>query len=141
MAIKIEQSAGIPVTIAGLEFEFDLSDDHIKSLVNLDNIVNRKVSELDFSEFEDEIDEITEEKLDDGLKKTAVILKLSFDEILGKGSFEKIYKKVPSTVQLSIILAKLNSALEQELEELGEKAGKKQSEKAQSYLKAKKAKK
>ncbi|WP_167630131.1 hypothetical protein [Listeria valentina] len=141
MAIKIEQSAGIPVTIAGLEFEFDLSDEHIKSLVDLDNIVNKKISEFDFSEFEDELDGITEEILDESLKKTAIILKLSFDELLGKGTFEKIYKKVPSTVQLTLILAKLNSALEQELEELGEKAGKKQSEKAQSYLKAKKAKK
>ncbi|MHC5319534.1 hypothetical protein ACYRFS_12275 [Listeria kieliensis] len=141
MAIKIEQSAGIPVTINKMDFEFDISDENIKRLVNIDEIIEAKIAKTDFKNTVGEgIEELTGEVFEEGLKNSAIVVKVGFDEILGEGSFEKIYKSCPSVFRVSEILLAVTEGIFQELEEMGKRIEQSQSEKAQSYLKAKKVK-
>ncbi|MBC1522409.1 hypothetical protein HB912_12200 [Listeria aquatica] len=141
MAIKIEQSADIPVTINSMEFKFDSSDENIKRLANIDEIIEKKLSKSDFKQnATEEIERVTSEEIEEGLKNAGLVAKVGFDEILGKGSFEKIYKSCPSILKVLDIFTAVIDGLYEEIKDTGKRMEQNQSEKAQSYLKAKKAK-
>lgn len=130
MAIKIQtEETVIPVEIGKLTFEFNISDDAIISFRKGVDKVSENLTEL-----EKEINEENEEENVDLLKK---VFAEGFDFILGKGSFEKLYKQTPSVFKLKKVLAQLIADLTEELKEEGFEES--QKELGQKYL-AKKAK-
>ena len=81
MAIKIElQSTIIPIEIGAFKFEVDMTDEKEKAFKG----------KLD--DFLKEAGELDEEKPEDEIKLKEMLTEV-YDDLLGEGSFEKLYKE------------------------------------------------
>ena len=95
MAIKIElQSTIIPVEIGAFKFEVNMTDEKEKAFkAQLDDFL-KQASELDETKLEDET-------------KLKELLKQMYDDLLGEGSFDKMYNSAPNIGILSGVFIQL----------------------------------
>jgi len=108
MAIKIEiQSTIIPVEIGGVTYEVDMSDDatkvHEEALASMADL-GEKIDKL-------EVDGKKEEANEAGVQ----ILKTSYDDLLGEGAFDAIYKLSPSIILMMDYFLQITLGVSEEM--------------------------
>ena len=104
MAIKINlQSTVIPVQLGDLKFEVDVADEKYDEIVKNFNGFLEKISELDEAKAEDVIQ----------LKE---IVKETYDQLLGEGTYEQIYDKMPNISFVAGVLVNLVVELAKEMQ-------------------------
>ena len=105
MAIKINlESTKIPVEIGDLKFEIDVTDEKYEAFIQNFNAFLSKMESLD------------EEKSEDiALLKTMV--SEVYEELLGTGSYEQIYAKMPNIAFVASVLIKVVTQLMQVMDE------------------------
>ena len=98
MAIKINlESTKIPVEIGNLKFEIDVEDRKHDTFIRT------------FNSFLTDINQLDENNVDDSLKLKKMITEV-YEELLGIGSFDKVYNKVPN---ISIVAGILMQVVEE----------------------------
>ena len=118
--IKIETKRKvIPIEIGSNTFEFDMSDNSVIKLKESLSKVVAKIEKIDIAK-----DLPEKEKL----QLTKQAQRESFDFILGKGAYDKVYKEVGSVLSMSDILLELEELLPAEIE------AQNSSEKIKKYL-------
>jgi len=105
MAIKINlEATKIPVEIGDLKFEIDVTDERYEAFIN------------NFNEFLTKLD-----SLDDGKSEDIAVLKTLVSEIyaelLGEGSYEQIYEKMPNIAFVASVLVNIVTQLTEEMDE------------------------
>lgn len=123
--IKVERT-GFPVTLAGEEFFFDCSTEHIEEY------------ETQYIEVEKKLHELADDEGNIEAQKEA--LKLGFDVMLGEGAFEKLYENVPDLIAWINAFFDLTAGIAQNIDEFKKSQDKKAADLKSKYLK-KKAKK
>lgn len=120
LMIKIETKRKvIPIEIGSNTFEFDMSDNSVIKLKESLSKVVAKIEKIDIAK-----DLPEKEKL----QLTKQAQRESFDFILGKGAYDKVYKEVGSVLSMSDILLELEELLPAEIE------AQNSSEKIKKYL-------
>jgi hypothetical protein len=109
----------IPVEIGTNKFEFDLSDNAVLKLKSTLNKVVERIERINIS------DDLPEEKR---LELTKQAQRESFDYLLGKGAYDKVYKEVCNISAMTDILIELEEQLPAEIEAAT------QSEKLKKYI-------
>lgn len=123
MSIIIKtRELSIPIEIAGVKFEFTPTDENTLQ-------VQRGVEDL-----RKRIESTNVESTEESIEESRKILKEAYEILLGEGSFDRLYERVPSVFELSRVYVELAEALSEELT----KNKVAQSDKAQQYLKKKK---
>jgi len=104
MAIKINlESTKIPVEIGDLTFEIDVTDEKYEAFIQNFNAFLTKMESLD------------EEKSEDiALLKTMV--SEVYEELLGTGSYEQIYAKMPNIAFVASVLINIVTQLIEEMD-------------------------
>jgi len=105
MAIKINlESTKIPVEIGDLKFEIDVTDEKYEAFIQNFNAFLSKMESLD------------EEKSEDiALLKTMV--EEVYEELLGTGSYDQIYTKMPNIAFVASVLVNIVTQLTQVMNE------------------------
>jgi hypothetical protein len=127
--IKVERT-GFPIILAGHEFFFDCSLEH---LTEYEEAYDKVMQEL--KELEDQAEEKDNELY-------VTILTKGYDSILGAGSFGVLYKEVPDIIAWLNAFYDLSLGISESIEEFTNKQGKmleerskKSEELKQQYLK------
>lgn len=106
--IKIDaKKKVIPVEIGSNSFEFDLSDDAVLKLHEASDSVARRIEAIEIA------DDLPEKER---IKRTKQAQRESFDFLLGKGAYDKIYKEVCRVGSMTDILLDLYEQLVDEIE-------------------------
>lgn len=104
MAIKISlESTIIPVEIGDLKFEIDVTDEKYEAFTNNFNVFLKEIVTLDEESSED-------------IEKLKVLVQKLYDELLGDGSYEQIYTKMPNISFVAGTLANIVTQLAKEME-------------------------
>src|SRR5690625_795051 len=105
MAIRINtEKPHIPVEFGDLTFKFDISDDSIKKYRENSLKIQKELENMKIDENDDKaIDEIRK------------VLKKGYDLMLGEGTFDKVYKVVPSVVMLMGYFEQIATGIGEEL--------------------------
>ena len=126
-AINIEVNrTGFPVTLAGIEFFFDCSTEHIEKYESKYVEVEKKLKELD------ENDSIDSQK---------EALQLGYDVMLGEGAFDKLYKQVPDLLAWINAFFDLSSGIGKNVDEFKKEQEQKSNQLKSKYLNKKSKKK
>ena len=122
--IKVERT-GFPVSLAGEEFFFDCSTEHVEDYEAKYVEVEKKLNGLD----------------DNGdIDSQKEALRMGYDVMLGEGAFEKLYDKVPDLIAWINAFFDLSAGIAQNVDEFKKSQDKKAADLKSKYLK-KKAKK
>ena len=104
MAIKINlESTKIPVEIGDLNFEINVTDEKFDTFSK------------HFQDFLNNVQALDEQNEEDQ-NKLKPLVKSIHDELLGLGSFELVYEKVPNVTFVAGILIKIVSQLTEEMD-------------------------
>ena len=104
MAIKIDlESTKIPVEIGDLKFEINVADDKYEAFLQ------------SFEKFISEAKDIDEENIEVNVRLKELLQK-TYDELLGKGAFKKVYAKIPNISFVTGVLTNLFEHLVLEIE-------------------------
>lgn len=126
-AINIDVNrTGFPVTLAGIEFFFDCSTEHIEKYESKYVEVENKLKELD------ETDSIESQK---------EALQLGYDVMLGEGAFNQLYERVPDLLAWVNAFFDLSSGIGKNVEEFKKEQEQKSSQLKNKYLSKKSKKK
>ena len=105
MAIKISlESTKIPVEIGDLKFEIDVTDEKYEAFIQNFNAFLSKMESLD------------EEKSEDIALLKTMVSKV-YEELLGTGSYEQIYAKMPNIAFVASTLVNIVTQLMQVMDE------------------------
>lgn len=123
MTIKINiGKPEIDLEIMGMNFVYDYSDESMERFEAERSAILEEMRDLN--------------KKPDGEKTTKElknIVRRGFNSYLGEGTFEKLYEKMPSSLQLAGVFKQVVEAVEAELDKRGIKQDDK-NEKLQNYL-------
>lgn len=120
MGIRIEtEETGIPISIAGVDFKLELTDENVDRIMNQGDEVQKELEGI-------ESDDIESQK--EAIKK-------SLDFILGDGAFDKLYEVSPSVIIISNYYWSLTESL---VDEISKKSGQTARAKREKFLKKKK---
>ncbi|MGM0238426.1 hypothetical protein [Enterococcus sp. AZ103] len=97
----------IPVEIGSNTFEFDLSDDAVLKMEDTLTKVVKKIESISIS------DELSKKERVSRLKQAQ---RESFDFLLGKGAYDKVYSEVKSVDGMTDVLIELENQMPQEIE-------------------------
>ncbi|SET33295.1 hypothetical protein SAMN04487821_11020 [Enterococcus malodoratus] len=123
--ITVERT-GFPVSLAGLDFFFDCSAEHIEEYEVKYTEVERKLKELE----------------DDGdIESKKEALGLGYDVMLGEGAFKKLYEKVPDLIAWINAFFDLAGGIAQNINEFKNDQENKSKDLEKKYLKKKAIKK
>lgn len=123
--INVERT-GFPVSLAGLDFFFDCSAEHIEEY------------EVKYAEVEKKLNELE----DDGdIESKKEALGLGYDVMLGDGAFKKLYKEVPDLIAWINAFFDLASGIAQNIDEFKKEQESKSNNVQKEYLKKKAIKK
>ena len=129
LEIKVERT-GFPVKIAGHEFFFDCSLEHIKEYEETYDKVVQELKDLD-----ENSDEMSDELYISVLTK-------GYDSVLGEGTFAILYKDIPDIIAWLNAFYDLSVGISESIEEYTKKQtellderGKKSKKLKQEYLK------
>lgn len=126
MAIKIQtEKTSIPIELGDLEFEFDVTDESIVKFRKDAENIQKELLDIEVNEDDDK-----------ALEQTKDVLRRGYELMLGKGSFEKVYKLSPSVMICMRYLEQIVEGIRTELEKMG--FSETQKEKAQKYIQKKK---
>lgn len=126
MAVKIQtEKPVIPIEIGKLKFEFDISDESIKSFREEALKAEKEFHSISVNE-EDE----------KALEQARNVLKRAYDLFFGEGAFEKIYELSPSVMICMNYFVQIVEGIESELNKRG--LSQSAQEKAKKYLAKKK---
>jgi len=104
MAIKISlESTKIPVEIGDLKFEIDVMDEKYEAFIKNFNVFLTKMEALD------------EEKSEDIVMLKAMVAEV-YEELLGVGSYEQIYAKMPNIIFVASALVNIVKQLTEEMD-------------------------
>lgn len=123
--ITVERT-GFPVSLAGLDFFFDCSAEHIEEYEVKYTEVERKLKE-----FEDDGD----------IESKKEALGLGYDVMLGEGAFKKLYEKVPDLIAWINAFFDLAGGIAQNINEFKNDQENKSKDLEKKYLKKKAIKK
>lgn len=123
--INVERT-GFPVSLAGQDFFFDCSAEHIEEY------------EMKYVEVEKKLNEL-EDDGDIQSKKDA--LGLGYDVMLGNGAFEKLYKEIPDLIAWTNAFFDLAAGIAKNIEEFKNEQENKSTVIQKEYLKKKAIKK
>ena len=123
--INVERT-GVPVTLAGFNFFFDCSAEHIEEY------------EVKYAEVEKKLNEL---KDDDDIESKKEALGLGYDVMLGDGAFSKLYKEVPDLIAWINAFFDLASGIAQNIDEFKQEQESKSNNVQKEYLKKKAIKK
>ena len=105
MAIKVSlESTKIPVEIGDLKFEIDVTDEKYEAFIEK------------FNNFLAKIEFLSEEKVEDMTLLKTMVSEV-YEELLGMGSYEKIYSKMPNIGFVSSALVSIVTQLIKEMEQ------------------------
>jgi len=105
MAIKISlESVKIPVEIGDLKYEIDVTDEKYEAFIK------------NFNEFLTKVETLNKESSEDTILLKSMVSEV-YEELLGKGSYEAIYAKMPNIGFVSATLVKIVTQLMQEMEQ------------------------
>lgn len=125
LGIKIKvDNPSIPVVIGELKFEFDTSDESIKTFYEDHERITKEMQEAELNK--------------DNYEAAKGALRKGYDFFLGEGAFEKIHKQTPSLPLLAGYFLQLGESIAEELKDMG--LTESQREKAMKYAKSKKKK-
>lgn len=123
--INVERT-GFPVSLAGLDFFFDCSAEHIEEY------------EVKYAEVEKKLNEL---KDDDDIESKKEALGLGYDVMLGDGAFTKLYNEVPDLIAWINAFFDLASGIAQNIDEFKKEQENKSNNIQKEYLKKKAIKK
>lgn len=119
MAIKIQTKTHvIPIEVGDIKLNFDMSDENLNKLFDSEHEIMNTLSEVDKNDFE--------------AQKKAI--KKIIDEMLGEGSFDKLYDLTPSVFIVVEYFMQIAQGLK---EEINKRLGNDNLSKAKKYLDAK----
>ena len=116
MDIKVKRT-GFPITIAGVEFFFDSSVEGVEKYAK------------DYQEAVDHLNSL--EEIGDSVEDRKNILRKAYDTILGEGSFNMLYDKIPDVIAWNDTFFVLIDGIEKEVS----KVVKEQTEKTENIMK------
>lgn len=111
LEIKVERT-GFPIRLAGHEFFFDCSLEH---LTEYEQTYDKVIQEL--KELGEQSDEMSNELY-------ISILTKGYDSVLGSGTFEILYKDVPDIIAWLNAFYDLSTGINESVEEFTKKQGK-----------------
>jgi len=104
LAIKINiESTKIPVEIDDLKFEIDVTDEKYEAFIGHFNVFLTKLDTLD------------DEKPED-IEVLKTLVSEVYIELLGTGSYEKVYEKMPNIAFVASTLVKIVTQLIDEMD-------------------------
>lgn len=125
-AIRIQtQETFIPIELGDLTLKFDVSDGALLNLREKMTDVQRASNELDEDAEDEEV-----------IEQVKGIIRDSYDELFGKGTFDKVYKISPSVFIVTQYFFEIGKGISEEMEKRGFTLS--QQEKAKEYLTNKK---
>lgn len=126
-ALKINvERTGFPVSLAGLEFFFDCSAEHIEEY------------EVKYAEVEKKLNELED---DNDIQSKKEALGLGYDVMLGDGAFKKLYKEIPDLIAWINAFFDLASGIAQNIDAFKKEQENKSKDLENEYLKKKATKK
>ncbi|MBC2134052.1 hypothetical protein [Listeria innocua] len=136
--IKIDVSSGIPLELAGVKVEFDTTDENIKRIAGFESYIDQKLKAANVKDYSDQ--ELTTEDVNIAIDNLGLALKVVYDDFFKEGTFDKIYKKVGSSIAMRAILTTAVEKLAEYFENQAQIDVETQKDKANTYLAAKKKK-
>lgn len=119
MTIKIQTKTHvIPIEVGDIKLSFDMSDENLDKLFDSEHEIMNTLSKVDKNDFE--------------AQKKAI--KKIIDEMLGEGSFDKLYDLTPSVFIVVEYFMQIAQGLK---EEINKRLGNDNLSKAKKYLDAK----
>lgn len=104
--IKIQtKKTGIPIEIGELKFTFEMDDSNIEKFFKTEEIIAENLKGLD-------------EEKEDFVAESNRVLKHAYDQMLGAGSYEKIYEQTPSVLLLVDYLSQMTNGIADEITSL-----------------------
>ena len=110
MDIKVKRT-GFPITIAGIEFFFDSSVEGVEKYAR------------DYQEAVDYLNNL--EEVGDSIEERKNILRKAYDTILGEGSFDLLYDKIPDVIAWNDTFFVMLDGIEQEVSKVVKEQNKK----------------
>lgn len=123
--IKVERT-GFPVHLAGLEFFFDCSTEHIEEY------------EVKYVDVEKKLNSLKDEGNNEA---TLEALRLGYDVMLGEGAFNKLYSEIPDSIAWINAFFDLSSGIAENIEDFKREQEDKSKNLKKEYLKKKAIKK
>jgi len=104
MAIKINlESVKIPVEIGDLKFEIDVMDEKYETFISNFNIFLEKIESFDGEKSED-------------IELLKTMVSEVYDELLGIGSYDQVYAKMPNIAFVTSVLVNIVTQLVEEMD-------------------------
>ncbi|MEX1497698.1 MULTISPECIES: hypothetical protein [Enterococcus] len=126
LEIKVERT-GFPIVLAGHEFFFDSSPEHLIEVQKNYEEFEKGVESIEVTD-EDDIDSLDLESYKDLLGK-------GYDVMLGEGTFDKLYDEIPDINAWLNAFFDLYSGIAEQLDEFKDEQTKKSERLKQKYLK------
>lgn len=126
LKINVERT-GFPIELAGNEFFFDCSTEHIKEYEDKFAAVGPQLEKL--------------EQGDDTVEDYKKALEIGYDAMLGEGTFEKLYESVPDVIAWVNAFFSLSEGIAQKVAEVQKEQSSKSDELKKQYLNKKNKKK
>lgn len=126
LEIKVERT-GFPIVLAGHEFFFDSSPEHLIEVQKNYKEFEKGVESIEVTD-EDDIDSLDLESYKDLLGK-------GYDVMLGEGTFDKLYDEIPDINAWLNAFFDLYSGIAEQLDEFKDEQTKKSERLKQKYLK------